>query len=71
MAACGLFLGWKLVLLAFFLGCAVGSVVHLLRMALFKAGRVLALGPYLAVGVFTSLLWGDALLTWYLGLLGL
>jgi prepilin signal peptidase PulO-like enzyme (type II secretory pathway) len=40
-------------------------------MALFKAGRVLALGPYLAVGVFASLLWGDALLTWYLGLLGL
>jgi leader peptidase (prepilin peptidase)/N-methyltransferase len=71
MAACGLFLGWKLILLAFFLGCAAGSVVHLTRMAFFKAGRVLALGPYLAFGVFASLLWGDAVLRWYLGLLGL
>ncbi|NLT14351.1 MAG: prepilin peptidase [Clostridiales bacterium] len=71
MAACGLFLGWKLVLLAFFMGCVAGSVVHLSRMAFKKAGRVLALGPYLAFGVLVSLLWGDAILRWYLGLLGL
>jgi leader peptidase (prepilin peptidase)/N-methyltransferase len=25
MAVCGLFLGWKLVLFAFFLGCLLGS----------------------------------------------
>lgn len=65
MAACGLFLGWKLILLAFFAGCFFGSVIHLSRMAAKKAGRVLALGPYLSAGVFFALLWGDALLKWY------
>lgn len=69
MAACGLFLGWKLAILAFFLGCILGTLVHLPLMAAKKAGRVLALGPYLAAGVFLALLWGDAALGWYLGLL--
>ncbi len=68
MAACGLFLGWKLIILAFFLGCIIGSVVHLVRMRHFGAGRELALGPYLSLGVLLSLLWGNALLTWYFGL---
>ncbi len=68
MAVCGLFLGWKLTLLAFFAGCVFGSVIHLSRMAAKKAGRVLALGPYLSAGVFFALLWGDALLNWYFSL---
>lgn len=69
MAACGLFLGWKLILLAFFAGCVFGSVIHLSLMVLKKAGRSLALGPYLSAGVFFALLWGDALIRWYFGLL--
>lgn len=69
MAACGLFLGWKLVIFAFFLGCVLGTVIHLPLMAAKKAGRVLALGPYLAAGVFIALLWGDAILGWYLNLM--
>ena len=67
MAVCGLFLGWKLVLLAFFAGCILGSIIHLLRMHVSGAGKVLALGPYLAAGVFLSMLWGEQLLFWYLG----
>jgi leader peptidase (prepilin peptidase)/N-methyltransferase len=65
MAVCGLFLGWKLVLLAFFVGCIMGSVIHILRMRVFGAGRVLALGPYLSAGVFLALLWGEPMLHWY------
>ena len=68
MAVCGLFLGWKLIILAFFLGCVLGSVIHLTLMAAKKAGHVLALGPYLSAGVFLSLLWGDAVIQWYTGL---
>lgn len=68
MAVCGLFLGWKLILLAFFLGCVLGAVIHLTRMACKNAGRVLALGPYLSAGVFLSLLWGEAALQWYFSL---
>ena len=69
MAGTGLFLGLRLNLLAFFLGCIIGSVIHLWRMKFRGAGRDLAMGPYLAVGVLIALLWGDALWTWYLGLL--
>ena len=69
MAACGLFLGWKDVLLAFFAACVLGSVIHLSLMAAKKADRTLALGPYLSAGVFLALMWGDAAIRWYLGLL--
>ena len=68
MAVCGLFLGWKLIIIAFFLGCLLGSVIHLSLMAAKRAGRALALGPYLSLGVFLSMLWGGALLDWYTGL---
>ena len=71
MFACGLILGWKLILLAFFLGCIIGSVVHIIRMSVKKAGRMLAMGPYLSAGIFLAALWGNAWINWYLSLLGL
>ena len=71
MAACGLLLGWKLILLGFVLGCVVGSVIHLLRMKMSGEKHVLAMGPYLSIGVFASALFGDALIAWYLSLLGI
>jgi leader peptidase (prepilin peptidase)/N-methyltransferase len=69
MAVCGLFAGWKLIIIAFFFGCVIGSAVHLTKMALKRAGRALAFGPYLAAGVFVSMLWGSAFLSWYLSFL--
>lgn len=71
MFACGLILGWKLILLAFFLGCIIGSVVHIIRMSVKKARRMLAMGPYLSAGIFLAALWGNAWINWYLSLLGL
>lgn len=68
MAASGLLLGWKCNILAFVLGCIIGSVIHLLRMKLTKAENVLALGPYLSAGIFISALWGQQLINWYLSL---
>lgn len=69
MAAAGLFLGWKCTVLALFLGCIIGSVVHILRMKIQGADRVLAMGPYLAVGILLSALFGEAWIGWYLSLL--
>lgn len=69
MGAAGLLLGAKLIILAFFLGCILGSVIHLLRMKLSGAQRVLAMGPYLSAGIFISVLWGTRMIEWYLGLL--
>ena len=71
MAACGLLLGWKLIILAFLIGCVVGAVVHLIRMKVSGEGRMLAMGPYLSVGVMVAALWGNRFLNWYLGTLGL
>ena len=70
MFACGLILGWQRILLAFLVGCIVGSVVHMIRIKVQGAGRVLAMGPYLAVGVMLAALWGNSWIGWYLGLLG-
>ena len=68
MAVAGLLLGWKLAVLAFFIGCIVGSVIHLLRMKLSGADKVLAMGPYLSVGLFIAALWGNAMIGWYMGM---
>jgi leader peptidase (prepilin peptidase)/N-methyltransferase len=68
MAACGLILGWKLIILAFVLGCVIGSIVHLARMALKRAGTVLAFGPYLSAGVFIAAMFGNELINAYLRL---
>ncbi|MDE7430285.1 MAG: prepilin peptidase [Lachnospiraceae bacterium] len=65
MAACGLLLGWKLIILAFLLGCVLGAVIHVIRMKVSGEGRVLAMGPYLSLGVLISALWGEQMLNWY------
>ena len=68
MAGCGLFLGWKLIILGFFGGCLLGTVIHLGLMAAKKVGRTLSFGPYLSLGVFLAMLWGNKLISWYLGM---
>lgn len=66
MAAAGLLVGWKRILLALFVGSVVGSVIHLSLMKWQKKERILAFGPYLAVGIFVSILWGKEIISWYL-----
>lgn len=68
MAICGLFLGWKLVVLAFFIGCLAASIIHLFLMAAKKADRSLSFGPYLSAGIFLALLWGNLIIDCYLSL---
>lgn len=71
MAVCGLLLGWKLIILAFFIGCIMGSVIHVIRMKISGEEHVLAMGPYLSMGVMTAALWGNTFLNWYLDSMGL
>lgn len=70
MAAAGLLLGWQRIVLAFFLGCVIGSVLHVARMKLAGAGRALAMGPYLSAGIMISALWGEQMIRAYISLLG-
>ena len=68
MAVCGLFLGWQKIILALAIGCILGSVIHLIRMKISKnANHVLAMGPYLSMGVFIAGLYGTQILNWYMG----
>lgn len=66
MAAAGLILGWEKIVLAFFIGCILGSVIHLTRMKLTKADHVLAFGPYLSAGIFVAAVWGTQLIHFYI-----
>ena len=69
MAAAGLLVGWKLIILAFFIGCILGSVIHIIRMKVSQAEHVLAMGPYLSAGILISALWGTQFINWYFGFL--
>ena len=71
MAACGFLIGWKLIILAFVLGCIIGSIIHMIRMRFFGAERELAMGPYLSIGILFAILWGNQFLNWYLTLIQL
>ncbi len=65
MAAVGLILGWKLIIVAFFFGCLYGSVIHMIRMKVSGAEHVLAMGPYLSAGIITAAWFGTKILEWY------
>ena len=68
MATCGLLLGWKLNIVAFTIGCILGSTIHIFRMKISNENNVLAMGPYLSMGVMISALCGDKIIDWYLGM---
>lgn len=69
MASAGLLLGWKLIILSFFIGCILGSVIHIIRMKASHAEHMLAMGPYLSMGILIAALFGNSFLTWYFGML--
>ena len=71
MAACGLLLGWKSIILAFCIGCLLGGIIHPIRMKIAGEGRVLAMGPYLSIGVMIAALFGTPLINQYLEICGL
>lgn len=66
MAAAGLLLGWKLIILSLGLGCVLGSIIHLTLMYVKDKERMLAFGPYLSLGIFISMLYGEQIIEWYL-----
>jgi leader peptidase (prepilin peptidase)/N-methyltransferase len=66
MAAAGLLLGWQKIILALVLGCILGAVIHTVRMKVSHAGSVLALGPYLSMGILLAALWGDTWMNAYM-----
>lgn len=68
MGAAGLALGWQNILLAFFIGCVLASIIHPIRMRINHLNRVLAFGPYLSVGIAVAMFYGKQIINWYLDL---
>jgi leader peptidase (prepilin peptidase)/N-methyltransferase len=73
MAMVGSFMGIKLALFTIFLGsifgAAVGGILILFRLKTRK--DYIPFGPYLSLGAVLSFFFGEKLLNWYLGMLGL
>ncbi len=68
MAVAGLFMGWKLILLALFIGAVYGGVASIFIILVKKGSMKTAVpfGPFLSLGMATGLLAGNQLITWYM-----
>ncbi|HAX77840.1 MAG TPA: prepilin peptidase, partial [Cyanobacteria bacterium UBA11372] len=69
-AMMGAWLGWKYLLLAGFLACAVGALVGGVAIALGKLSRrqPMPFGPFLALGAGVTVFLGETILSTYLKL---
>jgi leader peptidase (prepilin peptidase)/N-methyltransferase len=68
-ALIGLVTGFPLVFVAMFVGIVLGGVVAVALVLISKKGRkdVMPYGVFLGVGPIIALLWGAAIMRWYLG----
>lgn len=73
MAAAGLFLGWKNVLTAFFIACLIAGVLGMILILLKKRERKdkIPFGPFLAIGILISMLYGQEIIHRYLQFAGI
>lgn len=58
MASCGLIVGKELIFAGFYIGCVAAVLHYLFRIARGKKEGKIAMGPYLSIGVFITLLGG-------------
>lgn len=67
MAMIGLFIGWRLtilsILLSIYSGGLIGGLLLLLRIK--KRSDAIPYGPFIALGTFLSILYGNQLINWY------
>lgn len=66
MLGAGAFLGVWPSVLALWVACLLGAVIHSIRMKISKIGHHLAFGPYLAIGILISALYGEELIRRYM-----
>lgn len=71
MAVAGFLLGWPCTLLATFIGLVLGGIVGVVKLLKKSEEKHMAFGPYLSIGILVALLYGGAILEWYLTLFGL
>lgn len=66
MAGAGLLMGWQHILFALAAGCVLGSIIYIAKRIISKKkDRRVAFGPYLCMGIYVSILFGNQFLNWY------
>lgn len=70
MAIAGLMLGWQLWVLAVLISSVVGAIISiiLIKIGAIKRDGEIPFCPFLVMGIIISLLCGNTLIAWYLGL---
>ena len=68
-AMIGAFLGWKYTIISLFLGFFLGALVgiFLILLKIKSKEDMVPFGPFIALGSFITLLWGEKILLWYTG----
>ncbi len=66
LAAAGAWLGFEMLIIVLILASVSGLVIALLQRIAQQGEAKIPFGPYLSIGIFLSLLFGDTLLNWYL-----
>ncbi|HYD34561.1 MAG TPA: prepilin peptidase [Vitreimonas sp.] len=66
-----LLLGWPNIMVGIFLAFLIGALagVSLIAGGRRRFGQVIPFGPFLVIATFITLVWGDSLVQWYVGLL--
>ncbi|MDD2371019.1 MAG: prepilin peptidase [Firmicutes bacterium] len=70
-AVLGLFLGWENMLLTILISSVLGAVIGIIMTKSKKeniSGKHIPFGPYICFGAMIAALFGNAIITWYLGL---
>lgn len=67
-APIGLFLGWRMTLLALYISVLIGGSSSLMLIFLGKANRksMIPFGPFIVIGVFVTIMWGWDIAHWYI-----
>ena len=68
-AMIGAFLGWRYIIISLFLGFFLGALagIVLILSKIKSREDVVPFGPFIVLGSFITLLWGDKIISWYLG----
>jgi len=68
-AMIGAFLGWRYIIISLFLGFFLGALagVILIISKIKSREDTVPFGPFIVLGSFITLLWGEKIITWYLG----
>ena len=69
-AMIGAFLGWRYTIISLFLGFFIGALIGiiLIMTKIKKREDAIPFGPFIVLGSIITLLWGEKILSWYIGI---